>query len=311
MDPRVLGGVFLGWSLGANDAANVFGTAVSSSMVRYRTAVILTAIFVVIGALIEGMPGIRTLGSITPQSINTAFFVSLSAALTVTLMTVAEFPVSTSQAVVGGILGISLLRREIEWRSVFKVVMCWVGTPTGAALISFILYFLFSRLLINFHLHFLTYDRIVRRLLLLAGIYCAYALGANNVANVTGVFYRAGMMDASTALLVGGLSIALGALTYSKKVMYTVGLRIIPLDAFSALIAVLAEAITVHVYAIVGVPVSTSQAIVGAVVGIGFYKGVKTISINTVKRIFLAWFLTPVVGAVFSLILGLIAKLRF
>ena len=52
-----LGGMFLGWGLGANDSANVFGTAVSSKMVKYRTAVIIIAIFVILGAWFQGAKG--------------------------------------------------------------------------------------------------------------------------------------------------------------------------------------------------------------------------------------------------------------
>jgi len=308
VDPRILGGVFLGWALGSNDSANVFGTAVSSFMLRYRTATILIAIFVLLGAMVGGMPGIKTYGSLTPQSITTAFYISIAAAITVTLMTFAQLPVSTSQAVVGGILGIGILQGKIEFHSLTKVVLCWLGTPTGAALIAFLLYFTLSKFLRQFHLHFLTYDKLMRRLLIIAGAYGAYALGANNVANVTGVFFQAKTITAFQALFIGGLSIGLGAITYSRKVMITVGRRIIPLDAFSAFIAVLAEAITVHIYAMVGVPVSTSQAIVGAVVGIGIFKGIRVISKNTIIKIIIGWFLTPALGATLSFVFGFFLK---
>ena len=50
----LLGGIFLGWSLGANDAANIFGSAVSSRMLKFWTAAILAAAFVLVGALVEG-----------------------------------------------------------------------------------------------------------------------------------------------------------------------------------------------------------------------------------------------------------------
>ena len=300
MGPKILGGIFLGWALGANDSANVFGTAVSSYMVKYRVAVTLTAIFVLLGAIVGGMPGVRTLSSLTSQSSTTAFFVSISAALTVTLMTIAKIPVSTSQAVVGGIIGIGILQRKVDFHSLTKVVICWIGTPIGAALISFILYFLLAKLFRKFHFHFITYDKLIRTLLVLSGIYGAYALGANNVANVTGVFYKAGMLNSFQTLLVGGLSIGFGAITYSKNVMITVGRKIIPLDAFSAFVSVLSSAITVHIYSLIGVPVSTSQAIVGAVVGIGILKGMRMISRKTVSKIVIGWFLTPFLGTLFS-----------
>ncbi|MCD6408481.1 anion permease [bacterium] len=304
MDPKILGGVFLGWSLGANDSANVFGTAVSSFMVNYRLATILIAIFVLIGALLEGAPGLETLGGITEQSFNTAFLISISAALTVTIMTILKIPVSTSQAVVGGILGIGILQKHIEFQYLYKVIICWIGTPIGAIFFSIILYPSIAFFLRKLHMHFLTYDRMMRFLLILTGIYGAYALGANNVANVTGVFYKAGMVNKFEALLIGGLSIGFGALTYSRNVMITVGRKIIPMDAFSAFISVLSEAITVHIYAIIGVPVSTSQALVGGVVGIGIVKGIRMVSGKTIIKIVIGWFLTPALGMAFSILLS-------
>ena len=57
----IIGGLFLGWSLGANDASNVFGTAVSSKMIRFWTAALLAAFFVVLGAVVSGQAGIEKL----------------------------------------------------------------------------------------------------------------------------------------------------------------------------------------------------------------------------------------------------------
>lgn len=293
----------MGWALGANDAANIFGTAVSSYMVKYRTAAILTAIFVVIGSYAAGMPGIETLSGLTSQTGNTAFIISLSAAMSVTLMVFLKLPVSTSQAVIGAIIGIGLINGHMETRGLAKVFICWVTTPAGAGIIAFLLYYLLAAVLRKIPVHFILYDRLMRNLLIFAGAYGAYALGANNVANVSGVFYKSGTLDMNQALLIGGASIGLGALTYSKRMMLAVGRKIIPMDAFSAFIAVLAHSITIHIYSKIGVPVSSSQAIVGSLIGIGFLKGIRTVSAVSILKIFAGWFFTPVIGTVFCLVL--------
>ena len=57
-------GLFLGWSLGANDAANVFGTAVGTRMISFKKAAILSGIFVILGAVISGAGAARTLGEL-------------------------------------------------------------------------------------------------------------------------------------------------------------------------------------------------------------------------------------------------------
>lgn len=99
-------GLFLGWSLGANDASNVFGTAVVSRMIRFRTAAICCSIFVLLGAVISGAGASHTLGKFGAVDATAgAFVVALAAALSVYLMTLAKYPVSTSQAIVGAIVG--------------------------------------------------------------------------------------------------------------------------------------------------------------------------------------------------------------
>ena len=99
-------GLFLGWSLGANDAANVFGTAVGSRMVRFSTAAAIASLFVILGAVFQGAGATHGLGKLGEiDALPGAFMVALSAALTVYWMTKARLPVSTSQAIVGAIVG--------------------------------------------------------------------------------------------------------------------------------------------------------------------------------------------------------------
>jgi PiT family inorganic phosphate transporter len=294
---QVVSGIFLGWSLGSNDASNVFGTAVASRMVRFWTAAILCSLFVILGAAFEGQQGMETYQRLSPMSPNLAFIVCLAAGATVTLMSIWRLPVSTSQAVVGALVIVGILRSNIDTSSLIKVVLCWVGTPIGAALVTIVLYFTVGKALNRLYPSMFQYDRGLRWSLIVAGSYGAYALGANNVANVTGPFTGQDMLSPLTACLIGGGAIALGVLTFSKNVMLTVGKDLVRLDAFTAFITILAEAITIHVYAEIGVPVSTSQAVVGAVLGIGLVKGVKTINKKTLWRILFGWIGTPAISA--------------
>jgi inorganic phosphate transporter, PiT family len=307
----LLGGVFLGWSLGANDAANVFGTAVSARMLRFSTAALLASVFVLVGALAEGQAAIDTLKGLTRLTLNQAVIASVAAAVTVTAMTLLGRPVSTSQAVVGAILGIGLLNGQLNLAGLTKVVLCWLGTPVGGALSALLLYGLLGKIYNRLGLNLFQSDFWLRLALILAGSYGAYTLGANNVANVTAVFVGAGMLDSFQAALIGAGSIAAGILTFSRPVMETVGRRLVALDPFSALVVVLALAVTVHFYTLLGVPVSTSQAVVGAVLGIGLIKGVNTVSRRTLQQICLAWFMTPVVSCCLSLVIYFATQLKY
>ena len=81
-------GLFLGWSLGANDAANIFGSAVGSRMVSFRKAAIIASIFVILGAVFQGEGASHTLGKLgAVNAIGGSFTVALAAAITVYGMT--------------------------------------------------------------------------------------------------------------------------------------------------------------------------------------------------------------------------------
>jgi inorganic phosphate transporter, PiT family len=308
---HLLGGIYLGWSLGANDAANVFGTAVASKMVRFMTAALLCSFFALLGAVLEGQAGIETIGGLANQTVQSATFAAVGAAVSITIMTFLRIPSSTSQAVVGAIIGVGIFGGGLNLAGLPKVIACWIGTPIGALLIAMPMYRLLGWGLNALKLSMFTQDIHLRWALTAAGCYGAYALGANNVANVTGVYYAAGLVTPLGAALVGGISIAVGVITFSKRVMGTVGKSIVRLDAFSALVVVLAEAITVHIYAWIGVPVSTSQAVVGAVIGVGLVKQASAVQGSAVLRIFLGWLATPVIACGISVALYFLTHLRY
>ncbi len=208
----------------------------------------MASLFVLMGALLQGRSGIHTLSGLTEMTLHQAVLVSISAAITVTLMTIGRLPVSTSQTVVGAILGIGFVNRYIDMTGLEKVVICWVGTPVGGAILSVVVYRTLPTVNNRLRLNLLESDALLRIGLVAASSYGAFALGANNVANVTAVFVAAGHLSITAATLVGGLSIGLGILTFSKRVMETVGSRLVRLDPFSALVVLLASAITVHFY---------------------------------------------------------------
>lgn len=307
----LLSGLFLGWSLGANDAANLFGSAVYSRMLSFWRAAVLASLFVIIGALLEGRAGIETLQKLAPLDLELAVMTSISAAITVTFMTLLRLPVSTSQAVVGAIVGAGIQQGQLLLNNLLKVVICWVGTPLGGAFFAMLLFPLLGMVYNRYNYSLFRMDQIIRISLIIAGCYCSYTLGANNVANVTAVYVGAGELSLLAATLIGGISIALGILTFSQGVMKTVGSGLVNLDPFSALIVLISEALTVQIFTWIGVPVSTSQAVIGAVLGIGLIKGMKTIKIKTLLSVFLGWFVCPLISCMLFLLIHFLCHLQY
>ena len=327
----LLGGLFLGWSLGANDAANVFGTAVGTRMIRFQTAAIVCGIFVILGAVISGAGTTETLGKL--GSINAlpgAFAACIAAGLSVYLMTKAGLPVSTTQAIVGAIVGWNIYTGSTtNIKVLITIVGTWVLCPIISGMIAMLFFTITKKLLKKSKLHLLRLDAYTRTALLLAGAFGAYSLGANNIANVMGVFVpispftELNIMNVLTLssqgqlFLLGGLAIAVGVITYSKKVMLTVGNDLLRLTPVAAFIVVIAHSIVLFVFASKGisnflisinlppiplVPVSSSQAVVGAVIGIGLLKGGKEVRWNIAGKITIGWIILPVIAALISFV---------
>jgi len=306
----LLSGIYLGGTLGANDAANIFGTAVYTRVIKFQTAVLLTTIFVIIGSGLEGAGGMETLGRLADQTLLTAFISSLTAALTVTLMTYLKLPVSTSQAVVGAIIGGNILAGDVDFAPLLPIFVAWVTTPLGAMVISYLLYRFYIMAVEQRINNMRRFEYFVRIGLIIGGIYGAYALGANNVANVIGVFVEAGMFEPRIGGVIGGMAIGIGC-AYSRGVMETVGDRITQLTPLTALIAVMTHSITLYIYARIGIPVSSSQAIVGGVVGIGLVKGTNMLDWGMTKKILFGWLGTPSVALVLGIVLSYTFRLIF
>ena len=335
MDVAVLiflsSGLFLGWSLGANDAANVFGTAVGTRMVRFTTAAIICSAFVILGAVISGGGVAHTLGKLGAiNAIPGAFMVALAAAATVYLMTKAGLPVSTTQAIVGSIVGWNLFSGSLtDTATLVTLTATWVICPLLAAAIAAVLYKGVTAGLRAARLHIIRLDAYTRAGLIVAGAFGAYSLGANNIANVMGVFVPVspftafGIGDlfvfssAQQLFLLGGVAIAVGVFTYSKGVMMTVGRNILPLSPIAAFVVVVSHSLVLFLFASQGlehllaraglptiplVPVSSSQAVIGAIIGIGLLKGGRGMDYRLLGVVGVGWLATPVIAGLFCFV---------
>ena len=329
LDPTVLiflsSGLFLGWSLGANDAANVFGTAVGSRMIRFTTAAIICGIFVILGAYVSGTGAAQTLGKLgAVNAIGGSFMAALAAGLTVYWMTKLGLPVSTSQAIIGSIIGWNLFSDSYtDISSLLKILSTWIICPLLSAVIAAFLFSVAKIFVRKMGIGLIRFDGYTRLALILAGAFGAYSLGANNIANVMGVFVPVApfpdmlfgqgfsISSAQQLFLVGGLAIAVGVFTYSKRVMMTVGSELMRLTPLAAWVAVMSHSIVLFLFAserleqllakmslptIPLVPVSSSQAVVGAVIGIGMLQGGREIQWARVYSIVKGWVITPLVS---------------
>lgn len=323
-------GLFLGWTLGANNTGNIFGLAIGSRMLTFRTAAIITCIFVIIGASFSGGGASETLNELgSVNELAGAFIVALSAALAVYWMTKLKLPVPISQAIVGAIVGWNIFAsKPTEISSLSKIFASWIFSPLLSAVFAIIIYKIAISVLSRAHIHILKLDYYNRVGFIVVGAFGAYSLGANNIASVMGVFasvspfntINVGFLSLSPItqlFILGGIAIAVGVVSYSHKVVNTIGKDITELTPLAGLIVVFSSSLVLFLFAsetiekalhAVGlpsiplVPISSSQAVVGGILGIAMLKGWRTINFKLLVRIILGWLSTPVVAGLIAFV---------
>jgi PiT family inorganic phosphate transporter len=321
---------YVGWNIGANDAANCIGTTVGASVLSYRSAALMMAVFVILGGALQGHHVMKTVGkgiviteTVVYESHNQqaapdefhrhfpdqrlpdlAILVALlSAGFFVTLATFSSVPVSTSQAIVGGVAGtglgiVGIQASYFKLSVLLKILGAWVISPILAMTLAFAVYFFFSRVFRRARAVF--WSNSLRIAVILSAAYVSYSLGANDVGNAIGPLLNKFPDKGLHLAILGGVAMAVGALTFGKRVTQTVGRSITPLDYSGALAAQASAAFGVHIFSMLGIPVSTSQAVVGAIIGVGLTKGARAVSTKKIMTIFVGWIATPLCAAIFA-----------
>jgi len=333
----LLGGLLLGWSLGANNTADLFGTAIGSKMLKLKTALITAAIFVILGAVLQGEYTTKNIGELGKiNAIGGAFTVCLGTALTVIWMTKAGFLVSITQALVGGIIGWTLFVGDfINTSGLYQIFGAWIMAPILGFAVSFLLFKIIHREILKTPINLFTFDFILRISFIVVGAMASFSFGANNIANIVGVYvfskpfndvwlWKIKVSGLYILLFVGSLAIALGILTGSERVIKTVGEKILKISPLAGIVVVLTQSIVLflfssswlknllealHLKSFPLVPVSSSQVVIGAMIGIGFARGSgRLINFGVLKDIVLAWIITPLASCVLSFILLFFAQ---
>jgi len=300
----------MGWSMGANDAANCVGADIGSGVMKLRDGIIITCVFSFLGSILLGHKVIKTIGKgVVPlnllpplQSDLISLAAILGAAIWVTIATYKKYPVSTSHSIVGAVAGGGLaFNTVIQWMKIKQIFICWVLTPFGSAIITILLYplikFIFSLAAIR------KYEKEIALIsIYVTSAYLAFSWGANDVANATGILIGTGNITPKGASIIGALAITLGITTWGYKVIETIGFNIVQLTPLMTIAVEVSSAINIHLYTHYGIPVSTSHSIVGAIWGIGILQGIKTINWKIAKDIILTWVLTPVISGLITFI---------
>jgi PiT family inorganic phosphate transporter len=390
--------LYMAWNIGANDVANAMGTSVGSGALTLRQALFVAAIFELAGAVFfgstvtetiaDGIVGVSTL-PLEPSTVAAGLTCCLiSGAVWLHFATQRGWPVSTTHAIVGAVLGFGLVAggpAAVDWSVVGAIALGWVISPLLGGLAAWSLFRLIQRrvlqaprpargllllgpaavfvmlavptfaltvdprppLALGWRWTFAapvalgaglagaivtrlwlgrelrdgrhrTADRLFVRLQVVTACFIALAHGSNDVANavgpMAGVFAAlSGELSDSIAipmnlLLIGAVGIVLGLGTFGFRVMATIGREITELTAAHGFAAELSAALTIVVASELGLPVSTTQVLVGAVVGVGLSRSIGAINMKVVREIAFSWISTvPVTAALAAALYSLVS----
>lgn len=187
--------------------------------------------------------------------------VALSAAVSVYWMIKGGLPVSTSQAIVGAIVGWNFYSgRPTDLSIVSKIVSTWVICPVLAGILATLIYFLVRSLIKYSKIHLIRQDLYTRIGLIVAGAFGAYALGANNIANVMGVFVDSAPFQnlkigsltfnpEQILFFIGGIAVSSGIFSYSHKIIKTIGNGLMRMSPIVAWIVVVSQSLVLYMFA--------------------------------------------------------------
>lgn len=203
-------------------------------------------------------------------------------------------------------------------------VQCYLVAAAIGVLIALIGKFFISRIKLdaeaNREFHFASVERVFGILMISTACCMAFAHGSNDVANAVGpvaavvAVAQTGIVSRHVGisiwiLVLGGVGIVVGLATFGRHVIETVGREITDLTPSRGFAAELAAASTIVVASSTGMPISTTHTLVGAILGVGFARGIAAINLQVVRTIILSWIVTVPVGALLSVIIFYVMRM--
>lgn len=306
---------FFAMNIGASGTAAAMGPAYGSGAIpKKRVAMLLVGVFAFLGALAGGEV-VRTIGSgIIPSSIvdvELVIIILSAACLSLFIANLLGIPLSTSEVVVGSIVGAGIAYQSLFVDKLIIIVSFWVIVP----IVAFLLAFIFGHLVRHLEQRFPflkgkgKWRRPLVILLIISGCMEAYAAGMNNVANAVGPLVGAGLIGITEGILLGGAFVALGAIVLGGRVLETNGKRITRLSLLQGSTVSLTGGTLVIIASVFGLPVPLTQVTTSAIIGIGTVEtGFRLWQKSILKQIIKVWVVSPVFSLVLSYVLVLLFK---
>ncbi len=310
-------------NLGGNDAANPTSAVIGAGVLSLKKALLFFAIFTTFGAALQGHMVMKTIGRGIVPSIDVvgAFAIILAANIWIFIATIRGMAISTTHSIISAVIGYGLIKYTIYGMNIGiinTIALSWLTSPLCSLTLAFVLYRSISSLIKRYEGRPEFFGSIFRVLLISSLCFSAYSFGANDVANATGVYVTIAMnighIPDSTAMLMlafySSIGIVIGGVVFGPKVINTLAFRVTKLDLNTGLSASLANALVVYLFTTVpyflfgyGLPISTSYAAVGAILGAGLAKSASSVSRGVTAKLVFYWMVTVPINILMTIVI--------
>ena len=291
---------------GLHDAANSIATIVSTRVLRPQYAVFWAAFFNFVAFAVFGLHVANTIGTgiIDPSVVDaTVIFAALVGAIVWNVITWGlGIPSSSSHALIGGLVGAGMAKAGISaavWSGLSKTLLAIVLSPLVGFLLALVLVAIVSWLSVRSTPF--AVDRVFRVMQVVSSSLFSLGHGGNDAQKTMGIIavllYSQGHLGDSFEIpfwvvLACQSAMALGTLMGGWRIVRTMGLRITKLTPMQGFCAETGGAATLFIATYLGVPVSTTHTITGAIVGVGAARRLSAVRWNVASSIVYAWVIT-------------------
>ncbi|MFB6241511.1 MAG: anion permease [Candidatus Nanosalina sp.] len=277
----------MGLSIGASTVASAFGPVNSSGSANVLRSALLAGFFALLGAVAQGENVTQTVGSgLVSGEIATvqAAIILLVAASLVIASVLMDYPMPTAFTVIGSVIGSALgFSQAVSWFQVQRIVGYWLLVPFLAIGLGFGI-----AKVLRYYLPENGAEKEIRYLLLFTGSYVAYSAGASALGLAVGPLTSSGFSVISL-LVLGGVSILLGAWTYSPRIIRAVSFDYSSIGPRRSVAALGTAAILAQIGIFLGIPISFNEAVIASVIGSGLVEGRENIGGEKIKFTVAAW----------------------
>ncbi|MHA1942106.1 MAG: inorganic phosphate transporter [Candidatus Hodarchaeales archaeon] len=310
--------MFVAFTIGAND--ETMTPAVGAGLLSLSLAVILGGIFNLIGVFFLGTSVSKTVGnnfSTETLTLPMVLIILISMAIWLLIVSMKGIPISTTQSIVGSVLGIVIIEwgpNFIRYDTVFMVVLSWIISPIlgligGYAFYKLILTFQQSRKRPGYS-DYERQEKIASYALAFFLLVTVLSRSGNDVAKAIGPLMAIPEIneDPFNALLAGGVGMCIGVIILGRRVVKKLAKDVVALSPTSALAASVSVSMIMFVGTLMAIPLSGSHILVAAFIGVGFINQEK-VDRDALKEIGISWVVTTPISAFFSGIMYLAVKI--